>query len=616
MLTIALCCLVSFAPLTFAGEEPEEKGVVRVVHLLDAMDAVEIKAGKHAQPSFSRYFQPFKYSPATEENQQFHRRVILHHKKEAVRDMREALVLPIPASASFGIEAAAGRTLSFTHLAFQSRTSPKELTLAVTCTGPDENKVVWTHTAGTRGLTKFQDWPARVEIPLPEWCTRISYETSTTDRGKGLFGVWGNPLIEQPVAVPDKLDYNVLYIVVDALRSDAVGVHRTDFPSVSPAIDKLEASGTTFPRGFSNGNTTLLSMNTMLLGTHPRAMGFLTLWWAGQDRREQFYERDPPYLTRLLSKAGYVTYGATHNHLYFPGYKFGVDPGFDVLQDSGRDTEDHPILTRRAIEFMRLNRSRRFLVQVNLIAPHQPYSPPAECLEQVEEALGRQKLMIDRRYLGEVCWADKHVGRLMDTLDELGLREDTLVLLTADHGEVMDYAHDCPKNRDGHRCRHLHGLTLYDEEINIPIMFSLPGVVKARVSRTVAQHVDIVPTVMELFGLQKDERMTGRSLVPALVKGEEQEDVPVIAERWLARTIRMGSFKLIHHTRKDDICPKAAQKVCKSKSWVELYNIDEDPCERREISRKHPDKVEELEARLEEIRAWMYEKSGSEGPNP
>ena len=585
--------------------------------LLAGLDKAVIGTGKFKEPSFSRYYQPFFHTLAGETNAGFHRRVILHHKKEAVRDMREALALPVAAVARFEVETGVASTLSFTLLAFHTGGQERELTASIACGGGAGASPLWEQTATSRVLTRIQDWPERVEVTLPEGgCTSLSFTTSTQGKSKGLFAAFANPRLEAPLADGAGPGYNVLFIVVDALRSDVVGVHRTEFSSVSPAIDGLEQSGTTFPDGFANGNTTLLSMNIMLLGTHPRALSYLALKWAGTDRRPLFYGRKPPYLTRLLRRAGYITFGATHNHLYFPGYKFGVDPGFDILQDSGRDGEDHPILTRRTIEFMRANRDRRFLAQVNLIAPHQPYKPPPECLETARAAVKGHKTMIDTRYLGEVCWADKHVGLLMDALEELGLKDNTLVVLTADHGEVMDYAHDCPRNRDGHRCRHLHGLTLYNEEINVPIMFALPGVVRPGVSKTVAQHVDIVPTILELVGVDEDPRMTGRSLVASLRDGVAQEEVPVYAERWLARAVRFGGYKLIHHTKKDDICPKIAEDRCHQRTWNELYDIVADPQERRELSKKLPAKVEEIRALMEQMRADFYEKSGGEGPNP
>ena len=107
----------------------------------------------------------------------------------------------------------------------------------------------------------------------------------------------------------------------------------------------------------------------------------------------------------------------------------------------------------------------------------------------------------------------------------------------------------------------------------------------------------------------------------AMVKAKSEpglrlEEVPVFAERWVSRTLRTLKYKLIFHTRKDDVCPKVAAEVCKSRHWVELYDVQNDPEERVEISRELPGVVKEMEEKLEEMRALFYQQSGGDGPNP
>jgi len=597
----------------------EAAGKVRSEWLLDGLGAAQVTLPDVKKPPVlpdNAYFQPFWYTGADKRLAPYHKRVIVHTRKEAVRDMRDALTLPAPASAEFEVGGAGDRKLVFAHLSLREKGKGGVVQAEVSCRAGEKSEVVWSVKETPSAIESLTEWPAEVEMALPDWCERVCYTARMAEGNGEAWGVLASPRVQDSAGVVSGLNYNVLFIVVDALRSDCVGVHRTAFSTVSPRIDELEAQGTTFPSGYANGNTTLLSMNAMLLGTHPRAMGFLTLWWGGKDRRPLFYERKPPYLTRLLHDAGYVTFGATHNHLYFPGYRYGVDPGFDVLQDCGRDGTDHPILTRRALEFMRTNKQSRFLVQVNLIGPHQPYAPPEECLEEAQKTLGDRKGIHDARYVGEVAWVDRHVGQLVDGLKEMGLDDETLVVLTADHGEVMDPIHDCVSARNGHRCLHLHGQSLYEEEINVPIMFTLPGVVKERVAPDLVQHVDIVPTILDLVGLSPDQRMTGRSLAPALLEGKTLEEVPVFSERWLSRAVRVGSHKLIFHTAKDDICPPVAKNVCKEGAWWELYDLSSDPGERKEISGKMKEKAAELKALVEKLRVDLYEKSGGDGPNP
>ena len=522
--------LLLLLTLTAAAAPSHAEEIYLTHYLLDQLDeaVIEVKDSRRGQLPSDRYFQPYYHSTAREEVRKYHARVIVHEKGDGIRDMRDALTLPVPATATFALPEGEGRFLLFSPLSLDLKRKGRGVVTTVVCTDQQRERILWQDETKAMTPSRVPAWPASVRLPLPDWCEAVRFSAGTgpdTKAGK-LVTAWDRPRIEQPGETQEKSRYNVLFIVVDALRSDVVGVHRTAFPTVSPAMDELEQSGTTFPNGFANGNTTLLSMNTMLLGTHPRALGFLTLRWAGTDRRQWFYDQEPPYLTLLLHRAGYVAYGATHNHLYFPGYKYGVDPGFDVLQDCSRDTRDHPILTARTVRFMEENRHRRFLAQVNLIGPHQPYTPPPECRERAREALKGLDVMYDPNYLGEVCWVDQHVRLLVEALDELGLRESTLVVLTADHGEVMDPLHDCHSARDSRRCRYLHGLTLFDEEINVPIMFSLPGLIKpGQVAPDVAQHVDIVPTLLDLLGIARDQRMTGRSLAGVLTDGDGESQI-------------------------------------------------------------------------------------------
>jgi len=561
-------------------------------------------------------FQPFHHSRAPRELRRFHRRVILHDRSRAFREMREGMVLPVPSRLDFPVKPTAGAVVVFSSLALGDK---GKLEVTVSCDAPNAS-VLWEDTLDSAPVKSIRTWPAWKSAALPPDCARVSFAAASAD-GKpagGLRVAWDSLRVDVATPVGQAPLYNVVYVVVDALRSDAVGVRRTAFESVSPAMDAFEKSGTTFPDGYSNGNTTLLSMNAMLLGAHPRAMGFLTLWWGGQDRRPFFYERKPTFITRLLHDAGYYTFGAVHNHLFFPGYVYGVDPGFDALQDCGRDTTDHTILTEQTIQFMRENRDRRFLVELNLLGPHQPYAPPPEYLDAVKAKLGKQKdLLLDLRYLGEVAWVDLHVDMLLKALSDLGLRENTLVVLTADHGEVMDQKHSCFSQREQHACFHLHGLTLYEEEINVPIMFSLPGVVKAgQVAPDFAQHVDIVPTVLDLVGVPLDPRFTGRSLKPVLLEGKRLAEVPVYSEKWLARAVRKGNMKVIHHSAKDDICPPSASKVCKAGDWFEMYDLSTDPHERNEISRSQPDRARQLVKELLQFKAELQSRASKGDPNP
>jgi arylsulfatase A-like enzyme len=167
-------------------------------------------------------------------------------------------------------------------------------------------------------------------------------------------------------------------------------------------------------------------------------------------------------------------------------------------------------------------------------------------------------------------------------------------------------------------CHQSHGLTWYDEEINVPIMVSLPGTIPAgQVREDMAQHVDLPVTILTLLGIPVPEIMTGRDLGPALKGGPRLPDRAVYTESWVSRAWRSRDWKLIHHTRKDTICPTVAKKICRDGAqWFELFDIRADPRERKEVSRQHPEIVEDFKKKIEAYRMELYERSGGEGPNP
>lgn len=601
----------------FAAPGPvEATSAVTMTHALDVLGSgsVELPAGGKPMAN-GRNFQPYWHSEAPKGMEVWHRRVLIYNGANKFRDMREALVVPVGAKVTFPVAMAQGEI--FYGIPLVSGPAGKNVVVKAICKSGTTEKTIWEGKLGSISLGNLKAWPAGIEAKIPSACTHLLL-TSSYENPKhgGCHLIWQDPRVER-VRSAGTPPYNVIMIVVDALRGDAVGAARTGFATVSPHIDALAKGGTDFVWGTSAANTTLMSMNILLMGTHARSGNFIALWWNKKDRRPEFYRSKPPYVTRILHKAGYVTMAAVNNHLYFADYIYGVDPGFDIVQDCQKDQVDHPLLTKAVIDFAKQNSQRRFFAQLNLLGPHQPYNPPADCVEAAKKALKGADGMYDARYIGEICWVDRHVGMLMEALKETGLDKNTIVVLTADHGEVMDGRHQCRSEAQQQSCAKLHGLTLYQEEIHVPMIFSLPGVIKSQVVKTPVSHTDIVPTMLAMNGLAVPPQMSGRSLSATLTQGAALPEIPVYAERWNARAIRIGKWKLIWHTPKDDICPHSVLKTCKKGShWVELYDLEADRHERTDLSVKEATKVKELKALIEKIKDELFAKGGSQGPNP
>ena len=220
---------------------------------------------------------------------------------------------------------------------------------------------------------------------------------------------------------------------------------------------------------------------------------------------------------------------------------------------------------RRAEAWLRENGSDAFFLMVHTYEVHTPYRrldyatglergrlPERFEIPKVAEALSDRRPPSDTElayiralYDGGVAAADRHVGALLDVLEELGLAERTLVVVTSDHGEDLG---DRAPPRPG-----THGHSLYDELLLVPLVIYDPRL-EGAVSRVPAQVrlVDVLPTILDLLGVPEDPRSNGRSLAP-LMRGEETGDRPAYAQivtiKGGARKValREGSHKLIQN---------------------------------------------------------------------
>jgi arylsulfatase A-like enzyme len=182
-------------------------------------------------------------------------------------------------------------------------------------------------------------------------------------------------------------------------------------------------------------------------------------------------------------------------------------------------------------------------------------------------------------YDGEVRFTDEHIGRLLARLGDLGLADNTLVVLVADHGEEF-------RDHGGLG----HGHSLHREVMRVPLAFRAPGLSPRRV-RALARQVDLLPTVLELLGLPAPRGIPGQSLLPAL-RGEE-----------LVRAPDFGA--LAEHdnhdpaTRLDGFRTERYRLIVPGAGPARLYDLADDPLERTDVAARHPEIVQELRGHME-----------------
>ncbi len=322
----------------------------------------------------------------------------------------------------------------------------------------------------------------------------------------------------------------IVLVSIDTLRSDRLPLYGYR-AGATPAIDALAADALTFERAFAEVPMTLPSHTSLLTGLLPPAHGVRdNLGFAVEPGRGAL-------LQQRLRKLGYATFGAVSAAVL--ASRTGIAAGFDAYDEPGR----YPALGSRALvaerpggaavdaalRFLERVGERPFFLFVHLYEPHSPYRPPEPFRSRFADP-----------YDGEIATADALAGRLLDELRRRGLYEKALVVLLSDHGEGLgDHGED------------EHGLLLYREALQVPLLVKLPGRERAgeRVRRNVGL-IDLVPTVLARLGEPADPALPGVSLLAREAPAERplyaETMYPLIHDGWsdLASAIG-GDLQLI-----------------------------------------------------------------------
>jgi arylsulfatase A-like enzyme len=365
-----------------------------------------------------------------------------------------------------------------------------------------------------------------------------------------------------------------------------------------PSIDDLSRRGVRFTHAYSAGSWTRPGTLAMLSGARSSELGIdPTAWMLSPAEVNRFYGSDPPLLSLALRRQGVATRAFVNNYFMVGYAPIGIDMGFERVDDHRYRTRDTLEITEDATDWLRQNKDTRFFAFVNYNSPHEPYEPPAKLLERIPPPPAGPRDKITRLYMAEAAKDDEAIGVLMRTLDELSLRESTLVIVTADHGETLSSMHTGTSGLDKMPIRYHHAVSNFEETTKVPIMMVLPPAfpagfeVKAR-----ARSIDIAPTVLDALGLEPHPRMSGRSLLP-LVRGQAEPDARVVvSEGRGSRAVLYGHWRLL---AREGAARIVIQGDKQRETDFELYDLDEDPGERRDLAGRRPEVVAEMKARLE-----------------
>ncbi len=405
----------------------------------------------------------------------------------------------------------------------------------------------------------------------------------------------GNPRL---ISAELKSGPNVLFLLVDALRPDRLGAYGYNRPT-SPAIDRLAGRGTRFESAITASPFTVTSVASIFSGMYP--------WEHGVSfARGLNLPSELSVISEAFKDAGYRT--ATFSGTYFRLSLTGFDRAFDIFDESCANEffrDSAGCLEARIRDWLEQRGQSRFFGYVHFVDPHAPYYPPDIYREQFtsglkvsrdEVKLGdagrfgdgrkwyqlpiypkpREIEYLSALYDGEVRYVDDMIGRVIETLERSGLLKDTIIVLSADHGEAL-FEHDRGEHRG----------VLYDEVLKVPLIIAGPGIPQGVVIRDQVRTIDIMPTLLELSGLQAPERISGVSLTP-LLNGESLELPPAMAMRerenkQMFYAVRQYPWKMLTDNQGRP---------------VELYNLENDPLERRNLVQSHLPQALELKSHL------------------
>jgi N-acetylgalactosamine-6-sulfatase len=391
----------------------------------------------------------------------------------------------------------------------------------------------------------------------------------------------------------------------------------------TPCLDRMAAEGTRFTQFYVNAPVCSPSRAAFLTGRFPGPLGIHTIFTTPEQDRARGLPAhlDPhiPTIGRLLQQAGYAT---AHFGKWHLGRGQGVPDagayGFDAHRsthssgpgwpDVGEITEQgqtaaafQPCSTEAiidaTIEFIEANRDRPFYVQAWLLDPHAVLNPTEEQMAPYRHLspLGVGHKGAPTIYYSVITNADRHIGRLLSRLDQLGLADETMVLFTSDNGPedilVRNASHSGVGSAGPFRGRKR---SLYEGGVRLPLIVRWPGHVPAgRVDDdSVVSAVDFLPSLCRLAGVQLPEalELDGEDISSALLGGTHERRRPLLWEwrygivghpihRSPRLAIRVGRWKLLLNP---------------DHSRVELYDIPADPMELTNLAGQYPEVVERL----------------------
>lgn len=453
------------------------------------------------------------------------------------------------------------------------------------------------------------------------------------------------PLLTGCAPAPPERPPNLLVVVLDTARADAVGAYREEqssspdggalpWPAThTPVLDRLAAEGSVYLRARSTSAWTVPSHGSLFTGLYPSRHGAHHEHLLLSPENHTLAER----LAATHQSAGF----SENPHI---GHAKGFAQGFETFVETWRGQPSAAAIAptdRLALEWLDArDPDRPFFLFVNFMAPHLPYAPPPEAQALFVPAIvdgllvdrlrafdewgarehitGRQVLapeelqILGALYRAEVAFADARLGNLLSYLARHGELDRTLVVAVGDHGENL-----------GEHGLMEHQFSLHETLLRIPLVLRLPGVVPTGARREEpVQLVDVVPTVLAVMG---NEAAAADAIEGIDLLGELPPSRPQVAEymrpenqRWRFERVAPDFDFDPFDQRLRAVVVRDHKLILRERGEPSLFDLSSDPGETRNLATAEPELVSRLSAWLDTWSAAAPDRTGAhdeaEGP--
>lgn len=354
---------------------------------------------------------------------------------------------------------------------------------------------------------------------------------------------------------PSEGPRNVLLLSIDSLRADMpwAGYPR----AIAPRLTAFEKQSVSYTHAYAISSYTSMSLGGLLAGRYPHELqrdGFFFGKYAPQN--DMFPER--------LAAAGVATVGA-HAHGYFQNA--GFEQGFadwrivpnlkwNAQQDDNVTSPELEALFEEGLSAAA--KKGRFFAWVHFLDPHDLY------IGHEKDGIEPFGKTLRDKYDAEVLFTDKYVGKLLDFVDAQPFGKDTIVIVTADHGEAF-----------GEHKQFRHGFEIWENLVRVPLMVRIPGNAPRHVD-TPRGAIDLAPTILEALGVEGPKGLPGQSLLPE-VKGKDAPprpvvvDLPATSNNDRRRAVVSGKWKMTSYGQ--------------GQLYFKLFDLEADPGEERPITK-------------------------------